>query len=118
MKNLILAFFILIQSGLFAQLPSQMEIQEILDKKVEKKEIFGASISIKTNEKTYAFSSGNLKSQNQYFIASITKMYTASILFILEEKKLLNLDDLIKNYLSSEIINGLNIYKGVDYSNQ
>ncbi len=56
---------------------------------------------------------------NQPFhIASIGKVMTASVVGILSDKGLLNIDDLICNYLSDDIIRNLFIYKSVDYKSQ
>jgi len=53
-----------------------------------------------------------------YFIASITKMYTAAAILKLHEQELLNLDEVISKYLPASLINGIHVYKGKDYSSQ
>ena len=50
-------------------------------------------------------------------LASVGKLFTATIIGILHDKKLLNFDDSIAQYLDAELMNGLHIYKGKDYSN-
>ena len=52
------------------------------------------------------------------FVASITKMYTAAATMMLEERKLLALDDPISNYLPAALLAGLHRFRGRDYSDQ
>jgi CubicO group peptidase (beta-lactamase class C family) len=49
------------------------------------------------------------------YIASITKLYTATIIMRLYEKGALSLDDPMSKYLPDEIIRGIHVYKGKDY---
>jgi CubicO group peptidase (beta-lactamase class C family) len=49
-------------------------------------------------------------------IASITKLYTASAIMHLYEKGLLSLDDTMSKYLPDELIKGIHVFKGKDYS--
>ena len=51
-----------------------------------------------------------------YFIASVTKMFTAAIILRLFEEKRLDLDAPISNYLPASLIRGIHVYKGTDYS--
>jgi D-alanyl-D-alanine carboxypeptidase len=51
-------------------------------------------------------------------LASVGKLFTATIISILYEKGKLNFDDKINKFLDSELMSGLHIYKGRDYSNQ
>ena len=50
------------------------------------------------------------------YIASITKLYTATVIMRLYEKGTLALDDPIAKYLPEELIRGIHVYKGKDYS--
>jgi CubicO group peptidase (beta-lactamase class C family) len=51
-----------------------------------------------------------------YFIASVTKMYTAAIILGLCEEKRLDLDAPITEYLPASLTSGIHVYKGTDYS--
>jgi len=52
------------------------------------------------------------------FIASVTKLYTATAIMLLYEKGALSLDDPIGKYLPQDLIRGINRYKGKDYSGE
>ena len=53
-----------------------------------------------------------------YFIASITKMYTATVIVQLHQEGLLNLDEAISKYLPADLIEGIHVYRGTDYSRE
>ena len=50
------------------------------------------------------------------YIASITKLYTATIVMHLCEQGVLALDDPMAKYLPKELVQGIHVYKGQDYS--
>ncbi len=53
-----------------------------------------------------------------YFIASVSKIYTATIVMQLYKEKRIDLDASISKYLPASLINGIHVYKGTDYSNE
>lgn len=117
-KTLIILLFITnILIGQNQSLIPQQKIQHIVDKATENKNIKGTVVCIHKGLETALFSAGKIKNQDQYFIASITKLYTSAIIFKLQDEGKLKFDDLISNYLSIDIMQGIHMYKGVDYSN-
>lgn len=52
------------------------------------------------------------------YIASVTKIYIATTVMALAERRLLSLDDPIANYLPAGVVNGLDVYQGHDYSRE
>ncbi len=50
-------------------------------------------------------------------LASVGKLFTATVIGMLHDKGLLNFDDQIAQYLDAELVNGLHVYKGREYSN-
>ncbi|SES46283.1 CubicO group peptidase, beta-lactamase class C family [Psychrobacillus sp. OK032] len=53
-----------------------------------------------------------------FFIASITKLFTTTCIFILREQGKLSLDDEITRYLKKDTLRNLHVYKGREYSNK
>ncbi len=49
-------------------------------------------------------------------LASVGKLFTATITGMLHDKGLLNFDDKIAHYLDDDLMRGLHLYKGKDYS--
>jgi len=68
--------------------------------------------------KAYADQPQPMKANTPFFIASITKMYTAAATMILGEQGKLSLDDPISEYLPERVVSGLHIYHNHDYSEQ
>src|SRR5262249_37750837 len=52
------------------------------------------------------------------YIASVTKLYTATAVMLLSEKGSLSLDDPVAKHLPQELIHGIHVYGGRDYSNE
>jgi D-alanyl-D-alanine carboxypeptidase len=52
------------------------------------------------------------------YIASITKLYTATVIMRLYEKGAISLDDPMAKYLPGELIGGIHVFKGRDYSKE
>jgi D-alanyl-D-alanine carboxypeptidase len=52
------------------------------------------------------------------YISSVTKLYTATAIMKLYEEGALSLDDPISKYLPADLIRGIHVYKGKDYSNE
>jgi len=52
------------------------------------------------------------------YIASVTKLYTATAIMKLYEEGALSLDDTMSKYLPADLIKGINVYKGKDYSDE
>mgnify|MGYP006287351839 CR=1 FL=1 len=51
-------------------------------------------------------------------LASVGKIFTATLIGMLHDKALLDYDDKIANYLDPDLMNGLHVYKGKDYSGE
>jgi CubicO group peptidase (beta-lactamase class C family) len=94
------------------------EFQQIVNNAVDNKKVFGVVVCIRKNDDTFISSVGNLNVESQYFIASITKLYVTGLILKLREQAKINFDDKISKYLKQDIIQGLHIYKGVEYSNE
>jgi D-alanyl-D-alanine carboxypeptidase len=56
------------------------------------------------------------ENEKPYHIASIGKMFTAVLIFMLIEEKIISLDGKINKYLQSNLLDKLFVYKGIDYS--
>jgi len=121
-KSPCLFAFILIAftSGALAQnrkLPRE-KLQILLNQTINNKTIFGTVVSVTKGSDTWVGSAGNLIPKSPFFIASTTKLYITAIIFQLRAEGRLQLSDPISNYLSETVLNGLHIYKGVDYSRE
>jgi D-alanyl-D-alanine carboxypeptidase len=49
-------------------------------------------------------------------LASVGKLFTATLIGMLHDKEMLNFDDRIAQHLDTDLMHGLHFYKGKDYS--
>ncbi|MCT4581430.1 MAG: beta-lactamase family protein [Flavobacteriales bacterium] len=95
---------------------TEKHLQSILDKLTDNKKVFGSSFAIKTPQYSWEGHAGNFSANQQYFIASTTKLFTTAIILNLKSQGKLDLNDKIQNYVKGDILNGLHTFKGADYS--
>lgn len=96
------------------------KIQNVLDRLVDNRNVFGTALRIETLKGEVIFSggSGNLDDNKKYFIASTTKLYTTAIIYKLISEGKLSLENKLDTFFDSNIVSGLNVYKKYDYSDQ
>lgn len=104
-------------SGEAGMLPKN-KLQNIVNSSINNKRVFGTIVNISATNDSWTGASGNLSIQNQYYIASNTKIYITAVIMKLRKEGQLMLEDKISMYLDSDIIKGLHIFKGIDYSNE
>jgi D-alanyl-D-alanine carboxypeptidase len=96
--------------------------QETLDKIVtqtaKNKNIHGSVFHIESGDKSFSLfsASGDISLESQYYIASINKLIISFITLRLCQDKVINLEDKISKYLPNEMLNGLLIRNGKDYT--
>lgn len=91
-------------------------LQAILDNAVDHKKIFGTSFCVKYRGESWCGSSGDLTREQQYFIASTTKLFVTAVIMHYRSKGMLSLDDKLSKFLGDDVVASLNVYKGKDYS--
>ena len=97
----------------------QSSVDQIVQATNKKKNIFGAVfyVSSEDNNIDLMSASGNIAPENPYYIASINKMFISSILLKLYAAGRLDINNKISEYIPKELMTGLHIYKGKEYSN-
>lgn len=107
-----------------AQKKSKRKISKEFHKILQKDDVHNGFLQIKSADGTldWKFVEGNFQDgtevseANPFHSTSVGKMFTATTIMKLEEENKLKLEDAISKHLSSDIVNGLHIYKGKDYS--
>ncbi len=94
------------------------KLDKALNKTIDNRKVFGAVIHIESIDGEFSWikSEGNMKTDTPYAIASITKLYTTTVIIKLIEDGLLSFDDTIDRFFSKDYLEGLHIYKGKDYT--
>jgi len=86
---------------------------------VKKKNIYGAVFCLSTGGSSADIisASGEIKESSQYYIASINKLFISALILKLYAENKLDIEDKISKYLPPDLIQGLHLYNGRDYSN-
>ena len=97
---------------------SQSILYELVSQVIKKKFIKGAVFYVLSDDKSIDLicASGNIYDDSQYYIASINKFFVSAIILKLYTENKLDLYDKISTYLPEEVVSGLHLYKGKDYS--
>lgn len=104
----------------------QNKIDSLFKKEVQRKNVHNAFLTVYSDkldmEWNYVggnFSDGTPVSvKNPFLSTSIAKTFTATLIMQLQEAGKLDVDDRLAEYLSSNSINGIHRYRGVDYSKE
>ncbi|MFF2753737.1 serine hydrolase domain-containing protein [Psychrobacillus sp. NPDC058041] len=56
--------------------------------------------------------------QQPFFIASISKLFTSTLIALLVEGRKVSYDDLISEYIEGELLSNLHVYKGKEYTQE
>jgi D-alanyl-D-alanine carboxypeptidase len=92
------------------------KVQRIVESTPDGKDITGVVLAVEHKGESAVFTGGNFSTNEPYFIASTTKLYTTAVIFALRQKGLISLDDTLLKWFSPDYLKGLHVYKGVDYS--
>ncbi len=95
-------------------------LQQLIDKELKKPYTYSVLLGVQSGDGKINFqgAAGEAIPSSPYFVASIAKIFTATIIMQLVDEGKLDLDDPIEKYLSHLPLDGIHIYKGIDYSRQ
>ena len=104
------------------------KLQAVIDKQIGKGNIHNIAAAVQSFDQSIDFVGAagiadpetgvEMTPDTQYFIASVTKMYTAAIIIQLFQEKRIDLDAPITDYLQDSLTRGIHVYKGTDYSDR
>ena len=98
----------------------KQKAQKIFGNVTNKKRIHESVLLVENSngDVSYSFGYGGKNVDTPFFIASITKLFTTTCIYILSEQGKLSLDDEISRYLNEDLLKNLHVYKGREYSNR
>lgn len=102
------------------------QLEAIIGNLVDSEKIHSAVVLVKNsnNDVVWQGSKGlankemelQMTVNSHFFIASITKIFTATLIMQMHEQGLLDINNSIADYLPKNIYSNINIYKGINYS--
>jgi D-alanyl-D-alanine carboxypeptidase len=100
-----------LNSAFFNQVAQQM---------LKNKSVFGAVLCVENGDSSisWAGGAGNMQAEDKYFIASVTKLYITAVMLMLRAEDKLAFADKIYQYFPDELIAGIHVLDGVDYSQE
>lgn len=98
----------------------QSLLDEWLERIANKKNVFSTVLCVEDQEQSLSLvsSGGAMKTEDRYFIASVTKLYVTAVILKLRAEQRIGLDDPIGKYLPEEIMAGLHRMENKDYSGE
>ncbi|MCB9458492.1 MAG: beta-lactamase family protein [Anaerolineaceae bacterium] len=99
---------------------SNARLQQLIDKESQKGHTHGVVLGVQSADGRVDFqgAAGSASPDSPYFIASVSKTYTVAVLMQLVDEGRLDLDAPITDYLSPDMLTGIHVYQGTDYSHQ
>ncbi len=87
---------------------------------LKNKSVFGAVLCVEKGDSSISWVGGvgNINADDRYFIASVTKLYVTAVLLMLRAENRLAFSDKIYKYFPEELINGIHVLAGVDYTKE
>lgn len=96
------------------------QLEQLINKEIGKRHTYSVLLGVQSGDGTLNFqgAAGEASPNSPYFVASIAKIFTTTVIMQLVDEGQLNLDDQIATYLSHLPLDGIHRYKGTDYSKQ
>ena len=92
------------------------KFQQLLDKSINNKTVFGTQVSIQTPTESWTGAAGNWEKESSFYIASTTKLYVTAVIMHYRSLGKLTLEDTLGKYLPQTLLKGLHVLNGNDYS--
>jgi CubicO group peptidase (beta-lactamase class C family) len=96
----------------------KQKINQVFARTTNKKQIHEAVLLMENTNGDFSYSKGygGKDMDSPFLIASITKLFTSTCIFILNEQGKLSLEDKITKYLKEDTLRNLHRYKGKDHT--
>lgn len=94
------------------------KVEKQFDKLVKSSKVHEAILHVENTNKSLSWHKcyGDKSIDSPMLMASITKLFTTTCLYKLMENNSISLEDHLHQYLDEEVLKGLHLYKGKDYS--
>lgn len=99
---------------------NELYFEQVTTKMLKNRSVYGAALCVESGDSSISWVKGvgNIKSEDRYFIASVTKLYITTIILILREEKKLDLADKMYSYFPIELIEGIHVLDNIDYTKE
>ncbi|MEO1440381.1 MAG: serine hydrolase domain-containing protein [Chloroflexota bacterium] len=95
-------------------------LQSLIEREAQKANTHSVLLGVQSADASIDFQggAGDAQPDSPYFIASVSKMVTAAVVMGLVDEGMIDLNAPLSAYLPSELLSGLHVHQGTDYSPQ
>jgi hypothetical protein len=95
-----------------------LALQKIIDGEMKKGHTASMILGVKSGDGSVDFTGagGSADPDSRFYIASITKMFTAAVIMQLSDEGLVDLEHPVAEYLPNLYLEGIHVHDGIDYS--
>lgn len=95
-------------------------LQQQVNNMLKNKSVHGAILCVETGDRSvsWAGDAGNISANDRIFIASVTKLFITAMMLMLRKENKLNFTDNVYSYFPEDIIGGIHVLNGKDYSKE
>ncbi len=85
---------------------------------LKNRSVYGAVLCVENGDSSISWigGAGNIKAEDRYYIASVTKLYITAVMVMLRAENKLAFTDSICAYFPDELISRIHVLDGVDYT--
>lgn len=123
MRNILLGLLCFVGLSAIAQDTISENIEKLFKTELKKENIKSGILHVYSESRDIDIQLAKSKEDsisidNPFYTASVTKMFTATAIGILKDRKQLNFEDKITRYLPDSLITNLHVLDGKNYSNE
>lgn len=104
------------------------KLNQLLRNQLKQRQIFNVVIGVQTADGSFSWSGAGgvadpereaaMRVDSPYFIASVTKIFTAAAVMLLHEQGRLRLEDPVSRFVAPDVLGGLHQFRGTNYAEQ
>jgi D-alanyl-D-alanine carboxypeptidase len=94
--------------------------EQVTQNMLKNKNVYGAVLCVENGNSSISWvgGAGNIKADDRYFIASVTKLYITAVMLMLKAENKLAFTDKMYNYFPEELISDIHVLDGEDYTKE
>ena len=107
---------LLVKQTIWREKSTGQRLDIIFNNTLDHKKVFDMTVNVESGDGSFSYlrSAGQMKDDSPFAIASITKMFTAAVIFNLVDSGQLSLNETLDQLFEFDLIAGLHVYKGSD----
>ncbi len=116
---LVIISILVIQRIQWSNLDTVERLDFLTENVVDNETVFGSLVKIETKDRAFEYENANgfMAIDDRFPLGSITKMFTAAIIYQLVDEGKVGLEDTLDLYLTEEELEGLHYYDGMNNAN-